>query len=78
MSNVKTRADDDLVLEWMRLRSIGRTSGDIAAEYGVTPEAVRIPTNRALSADLKESGEPISRVLRSYWDREAGYRRSAA
>lgn len=70
-----TRSDDERILELLRQRASGRLSGDLAREYGVTPEAIRIPTNRVLAADLKEGGEPEGEVLRAYWNREAGYSR---
>lgn len=61
---ILTRRDDELHLKWVRLRTRGYTSVQIAQRYGVRPERVRTVTNRIFNADSRQSGENIKA---SYW-----------
>lgn len=62
----KTRADDDHLLEIIRLRCfVG--SGRIAQLYGVTSASIRVACNRVKNDDLKHSGEAAPVVLAGYW-----------
>jgi hypothetical protein len=47
MGNTSTsRADDEKILTWLRMREAGVTSGAIAELYAVTSSHVRTATNR--------------------------------
>lgn len=59
------RQQDELLLEWLRARTEGRTSGEIAEQYGTQSASIRIATNRIREADLAESGEPTASDY--YW-----------
>lgn len=48
---------DRQLLEWVRLRARGLSSGQIARGYGVTSPKVRIATNRVKAADKEASGD---------------------
>ena len=61
------RATDEKHLAWLRLRSDGASCRKIARLWGVTDAAVVTSTNKALAADLSESGEPEQDVRREYW-----------
>lgn len=65
MPGLPDRADDERVLSWLRLRSQGHSSGEVALRYGATSERVRTATQRVRQADIEESGEPD--VGRYYW-----------
>jgi hypothetical protein len=60
-----TRAEDDFVLELLRLRA-RMTSVQLEARYGIPRNQIRVMTNRVRNADLDESGEPAADVLAGY------------
>ena len=66
---VPTRADDERVLKWIKLRTEGISSPVIAERFGKREEWVRVVTNRVLSADIKHCGP---KVAIKYWDRKSG------
>lgn len=59
--------DDRKVLRWIRLRTDGVSSAEIARRYEVSPQTVRDRTNRVLAADIAESGEDVAI---HYWPRK--------
>jgi hypothetical protein len=59
------RSDDEIVLAAVRLRTAGHGAAAIGEALGLTPERVRVMTNRVLNADLAESGD--ADVLAGYW-----------
>ena len=71
LPNKTARATDDLHMQWVKLRSVGLTSLEVASIYGVTPEAVRIATGRIRKADEAEAmfwGDDPNAVAEHYWD----------
>jgi hypothetical protein len=64
MGRVSTRQDDEILLKLIAERASGRSSYDIAAEYGVTANALRTKTNRVRDDDSAMSGEDVSGA---YW-----------
>ena len=62
-----TRDTDSLVLDWVRLRSKGKNCAEIGKVFHVTPERVRVATNRVYSHDVKHSGESRAAVDKGYW-----------
>ena len=58
---------DKMVIEWIRLRIDGLSSAEIARRYDVSPQRVRIDTQRVRAADAAESGEDVEAF---YWDVE--------
>lgn len=62
---MKDRQQDEQHLEWLRARTEGHTSGEIAAQHGTLSANVRIVTNRIRAADLAESGDPAADA--AYW-----------
>lgn len=69
MAREPTREVDELALEWVRLRSSGKTSAEVGAKYGVDQERVRVVTNRILNDDIKHSGFGVAAM---YWKRTRG------
>lgn len=63
-----TRADDERVLAWLRMRGLGFTPREIADVSGTTRNAVLGATRRVLMEDLQQSGEPESAVRAGYWE----------
>jgi hypothetical protein len=55
----KTREDDERELEMMSLRSLLYRSKDIAAKFGMRPEALRTVTNRIRDAHAEHTGENV-------------------
>lgn len=81
LPNTAARENDDLHLQWVKLRSIGLTSLEVATIYGVTPEAVRIATGRIRKADEAEArfwGDDPKAVADHYWDGVAMAKRGAS
>ncbi len=66
MTHTEARGYDERLIEWLRLRARGVSSGRIGYAYNVSAEQVRAHTNLVLNADLAESGEHRSRVLPAY------------
>jgi len=66
---IPTRADDERVLKWIKLRTEGLPSSVIAERSGKREEWVRVVTNRVLSADIKHCGP---KVAKAYWSRKGG------
>lgn len=62
-----TREDDDLVLEWLRMRRQGIGPRVIAAEFNVPWSKVNNWTVNIQEADMKQSGEPEGAVKGGYW-----------
>lgn len=63
------READEQVLRMLALRQ-SLSSVVIADRMNISPEAVRVATNRVRDADLAESGEPAADVLAHYrWGR---------
>lgn len=58
---------DEAVLDMVRRRCAGESSGQIAARYGIPSEKARVATTRVRNADLEESGEPARVILAAYW-----------
>jgi len=48
--NEPTRADDDRLIAWLEMRDDGKTTSQIAREYGVTKNTVIGATNRVYAA----------------------------
>jgi DNA-directed RNA polymerase specialized sigma24 family protein len=48
---------DRQLLDWVRLRAGGVSSGEIGRAYGVPSSKVRIATNRVKAADREASGD---------------------
>ena len=69
---IPTRSDDELALEWIKLRVAGKTSGEIAERYKAREEWVRVVTNRILASDVKHSGPGVAV---KYWRRMGGARK---
>jgi len=53
------RGEGEQILQWLRLRAEGLSSGVIAERFGVAPERVRVMTVRVARADAAESGEDV-------------------
>lgn len=51
------RSADERLLDWLRLRSAGQNSAEIARRTGCTGADVRNATTRVRAADMVESGE---------------------
>ena len=62
----KTRTDDERTLTMLAMRCNGTASIRIAADFGIHPRTVCEHTLKVMRADLKESGERKSDVLRGY------------
>lgn len=62
-----TREDDERLLEWLRLRSLGHSPRQIADALGTTRNAVLGATRRVLVRDIEQSGEPEGVVRAGYW-----------
>lgn len=62
------RAQDERLLEAIRLRCLGVGASKIGKKVGFSAAYVRASTNRVKAADQKESGECVTD---SYWDRTA-------
>ena len=62
-----TREDDDLVLEWLRLRHQGTGPRAIAAMFNVRWHKVNNWTMSIREEDVKHSGEPEGAVKGGYW-----------
>jgi len=60
------RVSDCVVLQWLKLRSEGKTITEIARSCGKTPANVAVLIGRVRSADLRESGEPPEAVNGAY------------
>lgn len=60
-----TRVEDEVVLQLLAARMTA-PSAVVAAQFGISDVAVRVSTNRVVSADLDESGEPRHAVLAHY------------
>jgi hypothetical protein len=58
---------DEDHLEWLRLRSAGRSVLEIAQMFRCHPAYVSACTNRIRTADLSKSGEDRQAVLGAYW-----------
>ena len=69
---IPTKADDERLLKWIKLRSEGVPASAIAERFGTREEWVRVVTNRALAADIKHCGP---QVALKYWDRKSGPKR---
>jgi hypothetical protein len=69
MGKEVTRAEDNRVLTWVRMRTEGKTSSAIAAIYGVKEEWVRVVTNRVRKADVAHCGPSVSA---QYWSSVSG------
>lgn len=61
-----TRAEDDAVLEMIRLRCALRISSRVSDVLGISQERIRVATDRVRKADLAESGEPPVTVNAAY------------
>jgi transposase len=72
MAREPTRANDEEILTWVKLRTQGMTSGEIAKRYDVQEEWVRVATNRVLKDDSRYSGP---QVVGEYWNRIGGRRK---
>lgn len=59
------RQDDERILQMLRLRQ-RMTSADVGRVMGMTPERVRVLSQRVLADDLAQSGEPEAVVRRHY------------
>lgn len=62
-----TRAEDEQLLAMIAAR-LSLKSTSVARKFGLTGPAVRIATNRVLTADLAESGEcPVAVAAAYHW-----------
>lgn len=68
---IPTRADDDRLLAYLRLRARNKPSYVIAEMFGMSISHVDISCRKVLEADLNESGEPADVVKRAYWKQRA-------
>lgn len=70
-----SRETDERDLAWLKARRAGRTAEDIAGEYGVAKETVKVRTLEIRAADAAYEascgGDPAA-VLKAYWSREKG------
>lgn len=66
-----TRADDERLLHWIKLRRGGWPLGRISREVGCLAgrNAVGAATDRVLQRDLEQSGEDPEIVRAAYWKR---------
>lgn len=59
MGNYKTtRADDEMVLDWLARRRAGNSFAKIARAYGVQQQRERRAVERVMQADRDAHGEP--------------------
>jgi hypothetical protein len=65
----KNLLPDETLLDWIKQRTDGKPSSEIARDHGTTEERVRVATNRVLAADIKLCGP---QVAKKYWDRTGG------
>ena len=65
---IPTRADDERLLDALRLRTEGVAPREIAVLHKTTRDAVMGATRRVLVADLEQSGAPESTVRAGYWE----------
>lgn len=65
--HVCTRDRDNEVLGWIKARIAGLTPTQIAKGAGVEKSKVTMAIGRVLRADLEESGEDQSAVMKAYW-----------
>lgn len=63
----RSRASDEQILDFCKLRAEGYSNADIGRRLGVSPQRVSTSTTQVFRADLEESGEPGSAVKRHYW-----------
>lgn len=69
-SDRQARSDDERLLHMLRWRCEGHSSQAIGNALGMTPERVRVATQRVRDADYAESGEPEHTLARHYdWAR---------
>lgn len=66
MPSRTTRADDEMLLDWIAWRIDGHSSAAIAAASGVPAARVRTATNRVWDADEAHCGE-TENVAEGYW-----------
>lgn len=64
---IATRAEDERLLDALRLRAEGVAPREIADLHKTTRDAVMGATRRVLVADLAQSGEPEDVVRAGYW-----------
>lgn len=61
------RFSDEFILRLVRLRSEGKSSGEVARLTGISSAQVRVLTNRVRAEDLARSKEPTDAVQKHYW-----------
>lgn len=61
------RSEDEAVLDWLALRSMGAGFREIARHVGRAEQTVHDACRAVRSADLAESGEPAAAVAAGYW-----------
>lgn len=64
MPREASRHDDEMLLDWIKLRAGGQKSVRIGETYGVSGQRVSTATVRVMQADMAESGEDVTGV---YW-----------
>ena len=64
---IPTRAEDERLLDALRLRREGVPPREIAYLHMTTRDAILGATRRVLVADLAQSGEPEDVVRAGYW-----------
>lgn len=67
MPRFSPRSDDERLLLMVELRRQGCALSEIGPLFDMTGHAVRVATDRVLKADIRESGEPSTVVVRGYW-----------
>lgn len=66
---IPSRQQDERLLEMVRLRSLGHTSQEVAAQMGCVRSVVSGQTKKVLDADSSHSASPDeqSEIKRIYW-----------
>lgn len=70
MGHVASRGDDKRLLQMIKARCAGDSSGIIADSYGMRPESVRVATFRVMKDDME--AHPNEDITGSYWSTHHG------